>query len=117
MTPRGPGDLDHIQQDATRHEHVLLLGATTYRLMSGSAALTPVEPGPSSLTAMPTAGGVDRLRVEVLPVIACATGMERIFDGYPDVALDLVDTRTFDGRLRLVEREPTVLDGPPCASG
>ena len=42
-----------------------------------------------------------------------ATGKERIFDGYPDVALDLVESRTFDGRLQLLEYVPTVLDGPP----
>ena len=34
---------------------------------------------------------VDRFRVVVFPVITGATGRERIFDGYPDVALELVD--------------------------
>jgi integrase len=29
-----------------------------------------------------------------------ATG-ERIYDGYPDVALDMIDSRTFDGRIQL----------------
>jgi len=38
---------------------------------------------------------------------------ERIFDDYPDVALELVQSRTFDGRLQLLEYIPTVLDGPP----
>ena len=59
------------------------------------------------------AGLVDRFRVVVFPVITGATGKERIFDGYPDVALELVDHRTFDGRLQLLEYVPTVLDGPP----
>ena len=36
-----------------------------------------------------------------------------IFDDYPDVALELVQSRTFDGRLQLLEYIPTVLDGPP----
>ncbi|MYR41957.1 dihydrofolate reductase family protein, partial [Streptomyces sp. SID5910] len=62
-----------------------------------------------------TAGLVDRFRVVVFPVITGATGKERIFDAYPDVALDLVDSRTFDGRLQLLEYVPTVLDGPPGA--
>jgi hypothetical protein len=35
------------------------------------------------------------------------------FDGYPDVTLDLVESRTFDGRLQLLEYVPTVLDRPP----
>jgi dihydrofolate reductase len=63
------------------------------------------------------AGEVDRFRVVVFPVITGATGKERIFDGYPDIALELVETRTFDGRLQLLEYVPTVLDGPPGVSG
>ena len=62
------------------------------------------------------AGLVDRLRVVMFPVITGATGRERIYDGYPDVALDLVDSRTFDGQIQLVEYVPTVLDGPPRTS-
>lgn len=59
------------------------------------------------------AGLVDRYRVVVFPVITGATGRDRIFDGYPDLALELVDHRTFDGRLQMPEYIPTVLDGPP----
>ncbi|MFB7891999.1 dihydrofolate reductase family protein [Microbacterium sp. NPDC056044] len=62
-----------------------------------------------------TAGLVDRYRVGVFPVITGATGQDRIFDGYPDVRLDLVEARTFDGRIQLLEYVPTVLDGPPGA--
>jgi dihydrofolate reductase len=61
------------------------------------------------------AGVVDRFRVVVFPVITGATGTDRIFDGYPDIALDLVKSRTFDDRLQLLEYIPTVLDGPPGA--
>jgi dihydrofolate reductase len=56
---------------------------------------------------------VDRFRVVVFPVITGATGKDRIFDGYPDIALDLVASRTFDGRLQLLEYVPNVLDRPP----
>jgi dihydrofolate reductase len=59
------------------------------------------------------AGLVDRFRVLVFPVITGSTGRERIYDGYPDVALDMVASRTFDGRLQLLEYVPTVLTGPP----
>jgi hypothetical protein len=38
----------------------------------------------------------------------------RIYDGYPDVTLDMVTSRTFDGRLQLLEYVPTVLAGPPA---
>jgi dihydrofolate reductase len=59
------------------------------------------------------AGLVDRYRVVVFPVITGSTGYDRIYDGYPDVALDLVASRTFDGRLQLLEYVPRVLIGPP----
>jgi hypothetical protein len=53
----------------------------------------------------------------VFPVITGATGQERIFDEYPDIALDLLDSHTFDGRLQLLEYVPTVLEGPPGVGG
>ena len=59
------------------------------------------------------AGLVDRFRVVMFPVITGATGAERIYDGYPDVALDMIDHRTFDGRIQLVEYRPRVLEHPP----
>jgi dihydrofolate reductase len=62
------------------------------------------------------AGIVDRFRVVMFPVITGATGAERIYDGYPDVALDMVSSRTFDGRIQLVEYRPRVLTAPPGTS-
>ena len=59
------------------------------------------------------AGLVDRFRVVMFPVITGATGSERIYDGYPDVALEMIDSRTFDGRTQLVEYRPRVLEHPP----
>ena len=59
------------------------------------------------------AGLVDRFRVVMFPVITGATGAERIYDGYPDVALDMTESRTFDGRIQLVEYRPRVLERPP----
>src|SRR4051812_16160850 len=59
------------------------------------------------------AGLVDRVRVVMFPVITGATGAERIYDGYPDVALEMIDNRTFDGRIQLVEYRPRVLEHPP----
>ena len=160
----GPEYLAWIKEDE-QTEHTTLMGATTYRLMSGYAAEMPDDPGLAALTALPKvvfssslkeplswantelvdgdaveavqemkrgnsvslrtlgslslcrslleAGVVDRFRVVVFPVITGATGKDRIFDEYPDIALDLVGRRTFDGRLQLLEYVPTVLDGPP----
>jgi dihydrofolate reductase len=62
------------------------------------------------------AGLVDRFRVVVFPVITGSSGRERIYDGYPDVALEMVSTRTFDDRIQLLEYIPTTLAGPPDTS-
>ena len=62
------------------------------------------------------AGLVDRFRVVVFPVITGSTGRERIYDGYPDVALDMIGSRTFDGRTQMLEYVPTILSGPPGMS-
>jgi dihydrofolate reductase len=59
------------------------------------------------------AGLVDRFRVVVFPVITGATGSERIYDGYPDVALEMIENRNFDGSIQLVEYRPRVLEHPP----
>jgi dihydrofolate reductase len=146
-------------------DYTLLMGATTYRVMSGFAA--EGEPGTDvlagfskvvfsstlreplswpntqliardaveavremkdtgsrsmrtigSLTlcrSLLKAGLVDRYRVVIFPVITGQTGQERIYDGYPDVALEMIGSRTFDGRIQLVEYVPTILAGPPGA--
>jgi dihydrofolate reductase len=59
------------------------------------------------------AGLVDRFRVVVFPVITGSSGRERICDRYPDVALDMISSGTFDGRIQLLEYVPTVLAEPP----
>src|SRR5215216_8142963 len=64
-----------------------------------------------------TAELVDRFQVVVFPVVTGATGQDRIYDGYPDLRLDLVESRTFEGGLQLLEYVPTVLDGPPGTTG
>ncbi len=148
-------------------EFTVLMGATTYRLMSGFAASgeegideltqqskvvfssTLTEPLTWTNTRLVTgdavaavaamkqdspielrtlgsvslcrsllgAGLVDRFRVVVFPVVTGATGRDRIYDGYPDVRLDLVESHTFEGGLQLLEYVPTVLDGPPGGTG
>ena len=160
----GPEYLAWLEED-DEQAYVALMGATTYRLMSGFAAEMPDDPGFVRMAARPkvvfsstleqslswantelvrgdaveavqdmkqrdsrpmrtlgslslcrsllAAGLVDRFRVVVFPVITGATGTGRIFDGYPDIALDLVDSHTFDRRLPLLEYVPRLLDGPP----
>ena len=144
-------------------DYTVLMGATTYRVMSGYAA--DGEPGTAALAGMSkvvfsttlreplawanaqlvakdpieavremkakgskpmrTIGSltlcrslmkaslVDRFRVVIFPVITGSSGRERIYDGYPDVALDMIKSRTFDGRIQLLEYAPTILPGPP----
>lgn len=169
----GPEYLAWLQQEAGK-DRTYLMGANTYRLMSGmsddaaaggpgysedeSASLTGLAAVPkvvfsASLAAplrwpnselvggdaveavrqmkltqtrplstlgslslcrsLVAAGLVDRFRLVVFPLITGRTGSERIYDGYPDVALEMVDSRTFDGRLQLLEYIPRVIDRPP----
>jgi len=55
--------------------------------------------------------------VVVFPVITGSTGRDRVYDGYPDVRLEMVNSRIFDGRLQLLEYRPTVLDESPGTIG
>jgi dihydrofolate reductase len=59
------------------------------------------------------AGLVDRFRVIVFPVITGRTGTAPIYEGYPDVALDMVSTRIFDGKIQMLEGVPRILTAPP----
>lgn len=158
----GPEYLGWLDQSPER-DYTVLMGATTYRLMSGFAA-TSDDPSFTQLAEMPKvvfsstltnplawantslvdqdpveavrsmkqqddrglrtigsltlcrslleAGLVDRFRVVVFPVITGSTGRERIYDGYPDVSLEMIASRTFDGRLQLLEYVPTLLTAP-----
>src|SRR5204862_5572039 len=93
-------------------------------LVAGDAVVAVREMKTSGSTSMRTigsltlcrsflnAGLVDRFRVVVFPVITGHTGRERIYDGYPDVALEMINTRTFDGRIQLLEYVPTILSAP-----
>ena len=158
----GPEYLEWLG-DQPESDYTILMGANTYRLMSGLA--DEGEPGTDALAGLPkivfsstlteplawpnsrlvatdpveavrelkdegteslrtlgsltlcrsllAAGLVDRFRVVLFPVITGSTGHDRIYDGYPDVALELVNSHVFDGRLQLLEYVPTVLAGPP----
>jgi dihydrofolate reductase len=63
-----------------------------------------------------TAGLVDRFRVVVFPVITGKTGYDRMYDGYPDVALDMIASQIFDGRLQMLEYVPRIVTEPPGAN-
>jgi dihydrofolate reductase len=60
------------------------------------------------------AGLVDRFRVIVFPVITGRTGTARIYDGYPDIAFDMISTRIFDGKIQMLEGVPRILTAPPA---
>jgi dihydrofolate reductase len=98
--------------------------ATLVRRDAVDAVRAMKQDGPGLLTTLGSlslsrsllaAGLVDRFRVVMFPVITGATGAERIYDGYPDAALDMISSRTFDGGLQLVEYRPRVLEHPPLA--
>jgi dihydrofolate reductase len=54
------------------------------------------------------AGLVDRLEVTVFPVITGRTGARPVFEGAADFDLELVESRTFDGRIQELTYRPTV---------
>jgi riboflavin biosynthesis pyrimidine reductase len=53
------------------------------------------------------AGLVDRIEVTIFPVISGATGTSPILGGAGDFDLDLLESRTFDGRSQLLVYRPT----------
>ncbi|WP_433040716.1 dihydrofolate reductase family protein [Dactylosporangium sp. CS-033363] len=58
--------------------------------------------------ALMTAGLVDFVQVTIFPVITGRNGTEPIFAGAPDFDLDLVETRTLDGRTQEFVYRPTL---------
>jgi dihydrofolate reductase len=54
------------------------------------------------------AGLVDSLQLVVFPVVTGETGRDPIYTDWPDLDLDLVRSRTFDGRMQLLEYAPTL---------
>ena len=53
-------------------------------------------------------GLVDTLQLVVFPVVTGQTGIQPIFADWPDLDLDLVTSRTFDGRMQLLEYVPAL---------
>lgn len=60
-------------------------------------------------SALLRAGLVDRLRVMIFPVIIGETGRKPLYDALPDIRLELVSSRTLDGRLLLLDYKPAPL--------
>jgi dihydrofolate reductase len=57
--------------------------------------------------ALMAAGLVDLIQVTVFPVISGTTGIDPIFEGAADFDLELVETRTLDGRTQELIYQPT----------
>ena len=62
--------------------------------------------------ALLAAGLVDRIQITVFPVISAQTGDEPIFAGAGDFDLDLLQTRTFDGRTQELVYRPSLRTWP-----
>ena len=62
--------------------------------------------------ALMAAGLVDRLQITVFPVVAGQTGDEPIFAAAADFDLDLLETRTLDGRTQELTYRPTLHSWP-----
>jgi dihydrofolate reductase len=53
-------------------------------------------------------GLIDSLQLVVFPVVTGESGRDPIFTDWPDLDLDLITSRTFDGRMQLLEYAPTL---------
>jgi dihydrofolate reductase len=62
--------------------------------------------------ALMAAGLVDRIQLTVFPVVAAQTGDEPVFAGAGDYDLDLLETRTLDGRTQELVYRPTLRTWP-----
>jgi dihydrofolate reductase len=58
--------------------------------------------------ALMAAGLVDRVQVTIFPVITGQTGVDPIFAGGADFDLELIESRTFDGRTQELIYRPTL---------
>ncbi|MFF5216626.1 dihydrofolate reductase family protein [Micromonospora sp. NPDC000442] len=58
--------------------------------------------------ALMAAGLVDRVQVTIFPVITGQTGTEPIFQGAADFDLELIESRTLDGRTQELTYRPTL---------
>ena len=58
--------------------------------------------------ALMAAGLVDRVQVTIFPVITGRTGVDPIFRGAADFDLELIESRTLDGRIQELVHRPTL---------
>ncbi|SDI48534.1 Dihydrofolate reductase [Actinokineospora alba] len=57
--------------------------------------------------ALMAAGLVDRVQLTIFPVITGRTGVEPVFHGAADFDLELIESRTLDGRIQELSYRPT----------
>ena len=77
--------------------------------LKGESAVPLRSHGSLSMNrALMAAGLVDRVQVTIFPVISGQTGDEPIFAGAADFDLELLQTRTFDGRTQELIYRPTL---------
>ncbi|KND35661.1 dihydrofolate reductase family protein [Streptomyces acidiscabies] len=58
--------------------------------------------------ALLAAGLVDRVQLTIFPVLSGRTGTYRVFEGAADFDLELIGSRTFDGRTQELAYRPTL---------
>jgi len=108
----GPEHLDWLGKQPEAN-YTVLMGANTYRLMSGLA--NEGEPGTGELAKLSKVVFSSKLSASLSwpNTRLVSEDPEQIYDGYPDVDLELVSARTFDEGLQLLDYIPPVLTGPP----
>jgi dihydrofolate reductase len=78
------------------------------RLKEGSEVPLRSHGSLSMNRALMAAGLVDFVQVTIFPVITGQTGREPIFSGASDFDLELIDSRTLDGRIQELIYRPTL---------
>jgi dihydrofolate reductase len=58
--------------------------------------------------ALMAAGLVDRVQLTIFPVLTGRTGVEPVFEGAADFDLELLESRTFDGRIQELTYRPAL---------
>ena len=82
--------------------------AVVTRLKEESEVPLPSHGSLSLNWALMAAGPIDRVQVTIFPVITGRTGVEPIFQGAADFDLELLESRTLDGRTQELIYRPTL---------
>lgn len=92
-------DADLVGADAVDHVRELRMTSAVPLRSHGSLSMN---------RALMAAGLVDRVQLSIFPVVSGQTGQEPVFEGAEDFDLELLDSRTYDGRIQVMIYRPSL---------